>query len=80
MADVYAPTHTFSYFTHPNVVCMSYISHAKLSLTFCYKLFSGSVKAFIHAILPNLYISSTSDAVNEISTILEQSGCASKIS
>ena len=80
MADVYAPKPTFSYFTHPNTVCMSYISHAKLSLTFCYKLFSGSVKAFIHALLPNLYITGTSDTVSEIATILENSGCVSKFS
>jgi hypothetical protein len=80
MADVYAPTPTFSYFTHPNAVCMSYMSHAKLSLTLCYKLFRGSVKAFIHAILPNFYVTGTSDTVYEISNILERSGCVSKTS
>lgn len=65
----------YSYFEHPNNVCMSYLTHAKLSLGFSIKLISGSIKAFIHACIPSLYITSTSDLVTEISNELKNNGC-----
>ena len=43
----------FSYFKHPNSVCLSYFNHLKLSLYFSKKFFIASIKAFIHAFLPN---------------------------
>lgn len=57
----------YSYFEHPNSVKMSYLEHLYLSLGFSYKLFISSFKALIHALIPSLFITSTSDVVNEIS-------------
>jgi len=65
----------YSYFSHPNNVCMDYFTHAWLSLTFSRKLFFGSIKAFIHAIIPSLFITSTSDLVKNINYKLKKSGC-----
>lgn len=63
------------YFSHPKQVCMTYFEHLKLSLKLCYLLGKGSLKAFIHAFIPDKYITSTSDLVNEISNIIKESGC-----
>ena len=57
----------YSYFEHPNSVKMSYFEHLYLSLGFSYKLFISSFKALIHALIPSLFITSTTDVVNEIS-------------
>lgn len=65
----------FSYFIHPENVCMSYIKHLCLSMNFSKKLFISSIKAFIHAIIPSLYITSTSDLVDELKIILNTVGC-----
>ena len=50
------------YFTrHPKEHDMTYIEHFKLSLHLSNILFKGSIKAFIHAIYPDIFITSTSD-------------------
>ena len=35
----------------------------------------GSVKAVVHAILPDFYVSSTSDIVKEVQQHLQDAGC-----
>ena len=51
----------YSYFQHPNAVCMTYFEHMRLSLGFSATLFIGSFKAIVHAFLPNYFITSTTD-------------------
>lgn len=76
MADSFQQnSNRFSYFTHPNSVCMTYLQHAKLSLIFCFKFLGAGCKAFVHAFFPNLFRSSTSDSVSEISDLIKKSGC-----
>lgn len=65
----------YSYFTHPNSVCMSYFKHMKLSLGFSKTYLIGSYKALIHAFFPNVYITSTSDINEQIKKELNESGC-----
>lgn len=65
----------FSYFKHPNSVCLSYFNHLKLSLYFSKKFFIASIKAFIHAFLPNKFITSTSDTVSKIQSVINISRC-----
>lgn len=65
----------FSYFVHPNRVCMSYFKHFKFSMSMSRQFMNASMKAFIHAIYPNAYITSTSDAVKKITKELRNSGC-----
>tara|TARA_Y100000816_G_C25996126_1_gene520363 strand:+ start:441 stop:683 length:243 start_codon:yes stop_codon:yes gene_type:complete len=64
-----------SYFNHPREVCMTYLKHLKLSLYFSYVLGKGSVKALLHAFVPDYYITSTSDLVDEVSLLLKDNGC-----
>lgn len=65
----------YSFFTHPNAVCMSYMQHMKLSLRFSKTFFEGSAKALVHAFLPNAYITSTSDITKKMIRELKKSGC-----
>ena len=44
----------YSFFTHPSKVCMTYFEHMKLSLYFMKILYIGSIKAFIHAFIPDV--------------------------
>ncbi len=62
-------------FHHPRDVCMTYMTHMKLSLYFSYRLFVGSMKAFVHAFIPDVYITSTSDLSTELYKVLKSSGC-----
>lgn len=63
------------FFQHPKQVCMTYFQHARLSMNFSYMFLKASKEAFIHAIYPDKYITSTSDTIKEITKILENSGC-----
>jgi|TARA_B100000242_G_C43050314_1_gene490686 hypothetical protein len=45
---------------------------------FSYKFTIAAVQAFIHAVIPDLYISSTTNTINDIQSIIEKSGCRKK--
>lgn len=49
------------FFKHPSQVNMTYFEHFKLSLNLSNILFQGTIKAFIHAIYQDIFITSTSD-------------------
>lgn len=70
-----AITSTYSRFEHPNSVCMTYLEHMKLSLGFAGMFFVGSLKAIVHAFVPSLFITSTSDLNHEVSQVLMTAGC-----
>ena len=63
------------WFQHPKQVCMTYFSHFWFSLSLSLKLAKGSIKAFLHAIYPDRFITSTSDITKEIMQDIESSGC-----
>ena len=67
------------FFEHPTSVCMTYFNHFKFSSNISSKLFFGSVKALIHAILPKYFKSSTSELIDEIGVDLLDSGCKGKV-
>ena len=64
-------------FEHPRKVCMSYLQHFKLSMGFSYMFAVASIKAFIHAVIPDIYISSTTNTVETAVQIIKNSGCKS---
>ena len=68
----------YSYFQHPNSVCMSYLKHMRLSLFFAFHMFKGSFTAIIHAFIPSLFITSTSDTTKLLKDTLQSSGCRDK--
>ena len=56
-------------FKHPKNVCMTYFQHARLSLYFSYLFSKGAILAIIHAIIPDIAVSSTSDTIKQINDI-----------
>jgi len=62
-------------FEHPQKVCMTYVEHFKLSSEMAYVLGIGSIKAIIHAIYPDAFVTSTTDTINYIQKRLSESGC-----
>ena len=65
----------YSIFYHPNNVCMTYFEHLTFSLLLSKNFAIGSIKAFIHAIFPNLYITSSTDIVTKLKDNINNSGC-----
>ena len=65
----------YSYFSHPNSVCMSYYTHFCFSINLSRKLFVGSIQAFVHAIFPNFFITSSSDLLKEMQDDFDTVGC-----
>jgi len=65
----------YSYFSHPNSVCMSYYTHFCFSMNLSRKLFIGSIQAFIHAIFPNVFITSSSDLLKDMQDDFDSVGC-----
>lgn len=63
---------------HPQNVCMNYLTHMKFSLNLSYTLLIASGKAFIHALIPSCYITSSSDFSEYLKNELENSGCDKK--
>lgn len=55
---------------HPKEVGLSYFQHLFVSLSISTNFFIGSIKAFIHSFFPFMFITSSSDIVKEISTII----------
>lgn len=66
-------------FEHPKKVCMTYLEHFKLSMGFSFMFAIASVKAFIHAFIPDVYIRSTTEIIEKIRDIIDKSGCSKQI-
>ena len=57
---------------HPNSVKLTYFKHFILSMSFSLSLSYASFKAFIHAIFPFIFITSTSDIIYDINNQLNK--------
>ena len=62
-------------FAHPKNVCLTYLSHLQFSSKLSILFLIASFKAFVHAVIPDIYITSSSDTINEIKELIEISGC-----
>lgn len=71
-------TNPFS-FSHPKKVCMSYMRHFWFSMSLSGRFAIGSMQAFIHALLPDYYITSSSDLILEIQEDMSNIGCRDKL-
>lgn len=52
---------------------MEYYNHLKITMACALALFVGAIKTTIHAIYPNICITSTNDTIEHVQTILKQS-------
>jgi hypothetical protein len=62
-------------FKHPKDVCMSYLEHMKFSLYLSYMFGKASFCALIHAIYPDILITTSSDTINKLTFEMKQIGC-----
>jgi len=62
-------------FSHPKQVCMSYMQHFWFSMSLSRRFAIGSMQAFIHALIPDLYITSSSDLILETQEDMSNVGC-----
>jgi hypothetical protein len=77
--EIYYTQMIFNFLTkHPNSNGMGYFKHLFYSLKFALMLFFASLKAVIHALLPFLFSTSTSDVIRDISKIQKSIGCKKK--
>lgn len=54
-------------FKHLKEVNMTYFNHLKFSMSLSMDLFVGSIKAFIHAIYPDICTESTTNLLRDLS-------------
>lgn len=60
-------------FKHPQSVGMTYTSHMKHSLKISSIMMKGSAKAFVHAIFPDIFITSSTDINQTLKEMLNPS-------
>ena len=54
---------------HPNKAGMSYFEHLMLSMRFAFMLFIAFIQAFIHALFPFFFETSTSDVIKKLNVL-----------
>ena len=62
-------------FKHPANVCMTYTEHFLFSMRMSAVLFYGGFCAIVHAFIPDIFVTSTTDTVHYIFTQLKSVGC-----
>ena len=62
-------------FRHPKSVCMTYTTHLKFSLYLSYEFFKASIAAFIHAIIPDVFVTYSTDTVKKLDEKIKEHGC-----
>jgi len=62
-------------FLHPKNVCMTYFQHFRFSMYLCSLFCKGAFFALLHSFLPDFFITSSSDIVNNIQNLIKESGC-----
>lgn len=56
----------FFYSNHLNIMNMTYFEHMLVSLNYALILFLSCIKAIIHAFIPDIFTTSTSECIREI--------------
>ncbi len=62
-------------FKHPQSVCMTYWQHMRLSLNLSALFLSGAIKAFVHAVYPDVFLSSSTYTVVKAQELMSNAGC-----
>ena len=65
----------FTLFKHPAQVCMTYSQHFLFSMKMATMFVWASYTAVVHAFLPDLYTTSTTDTVDYINDQIKLVGC-----
>ena len=62
-------------FKHPKEVCMTYFEHMKFSLYLSYMFGKASFCALIHAVYPDILITTPSDTICKLTFEMKRIGC-----
>tara|TARA_Y100000992_G_scaffold301646_2_gene273094 strand:+ start:843 stop:1040 length:198 start_codon:yes stop_codon:yes gene_type:complete len=62
-------------FEHPQNVCMTYTSHLKFSFYLSYTFAKASICALIHGIYPDVFITHSSDTLQQLNREIKKVGC-----
>lgn len=62
-------------FQHLQDVCLNYYEHMRFSLYLSREFFQSSLQAVVHAFVPSLYVTSSSDMVQRVTMEMAQIGC-----
>lgn len=68
----------FSFTEHPSRVCMTFFTHCRLSLCLSALFLKASCQAFVHALFPFCFASSSTINCLYIQKLIESSGCKGK--
>ena len=60
------------FFTHPANVEMTYFKHMFFSLTLSFKFAKASILAFIHSFYPDIFITSSTDTLENMSIFIKE--------
>lgn len=66
---------SMNFFKHPSKVCMTYLEHSRLSCGLSCLFACASCKACVHAVYPDCYVKSSTDAVQKARDIMATAGC-----
>jgi len=66
-------------FSHPGSVCMTYFRHFSFAIEMAWYLGTGCIKSTIHAFIPDIFVTSTTDTVALIQRRLSQVGCRNNV-
>jgi len=62
----------FFEFKHLKEMNMEYLEHMLISLNYAFILFITCIKAIIHSFIPDLFVTSTSECIEEINNELKK--------
>ena len=62
-------------FKHPKNVCMTYFQHFTFSMYLCYLFCKGAFFSFLHSMLPDYFITTSSTISEQIQYLIATSGC-----
>lgn len=62
-------------FSHPSNVCMTYWEHFCFSISLSWKFAGASIGAFIHALVPPLFLTHSGDTIRDMTAIMKSVGC-----
>lgn len=58
---------------HPREHKITYIQHSMISLNFAKSFFIASIKAIVHAFIPSLFVTSSTECIKEITIFMDKS-------
>ena len=66
-------------FRHPKNVCLTYTQHLKFSMYLSFEFLKASACAFVHGLIPDLFVTHSSDTIFRLQNEMKKIGCRDNI-